>query len=96
RFSLILLRARFVPPCSSSYGAIASIPNDSAVEISAVITKEGPKPIAMGDLPISVRGLVQQIKSFKRIAAEAAVTGDYHLAVLALTINPLVASDTLA
>lgn len=77
-------------------GAIASIPNDSAVEISAVITKEGPKPIAMGDLPISVRGLVQQIKSFERIAAEAAVTGDYHLAVLALTINPLVASDTLA
>ena len=71
-------------------GAIASIPDDSAVEVSCIITKDGPKPIAMGDLPVQVRGLVQQIKSFERIAAEAAVTGDYDKAVLALTINPLV------
>lgn len=77
-------------------GAIASIPNDSAVEISCVITKDGPKPIAMGDLPVQVRGLVQQIKSFERVAAEAAVTGDYDTALLALTINPLTPSDTIA
>lgn len=77
-------------------GAIASIPNESAVEISCVITKEGPKPVVMGDLPIPVRGLVQQIKSFERVACDAAITGDYNKAVLALTINPLVASDTIA
>ncbi|WP_026567498.1 6-phospho-beta-glucosidase [Bacillus sp. UNC41MFS5] len=77
-------------------GSIASIPNDSAVEVSCIITKEGPKPLVMGDLPVPVRGLVQQIKSFERVAAEAAVTGDYNLAILALTINPLVASDTIA
>ncbi|MFC0273707.1 6-phospho-beta-glucosidase [Metabacillus herbersteinensis] len=74
-------------------GAIASIPNESAVEISSVITKDGPKPIAIGDLPVAVRGLVQQIKSFERVAIEAAVTGDYNTALLAMTINPLVASD---
>lgn len=84
------------PVNTRNNGAIASLPNESAVEISAVITKDGPKPLVMGDLPVSVRGLVQQIKSFERVAAEAAVTGDYNLAVLALTINPLVASDTLA
>lgn len=77
-------------------GAIASIPNDSAVEVSCIITKDGPRPIVMGDLPVAARGLVQQIKSFERIGAEAAVTGDYDKAVLALTINPLVASDKLA
>lgn len=77
-------------------GAIASIPDDSAVEISCIITKDGPKPIAIGDLPVPVRGLVQQIKSFEQVASEAAVTGDRNLAILALTINPLVASDTLA
>jgi len=77
-------------------GAIASIPNDSAVEINCIITKSGPKPIAIGDLPVSVRGIVQQIKSFERIGAEAAVTGDYHRALLAMTINPLVPSDTIA
>ncbi|MDL4841208.1 6-phospho-beta-glucosidase [Aquibacillus rhizosphaerae] len=77
-------------------GAIASIPNESAIEISCVITKEGPKPIVIGDLPVAVRGLVQQIKSFERIAAEAAVTGDYDKTVLALAINPLIPSDTIA
>lgn len=77
-------------------GAIASIPDDSAVEISSIITKEGPKPIAIGDLPVAVRGLVQQIKSFERVAAEAAVTGNYHTALLAMTINPLLPSDKVA
>lgn len=77
-------------------GAIASIPNDSAVEVSCIITKEGPKPIINGDLPVAVRGLVQQIKSFERIGAEAAVTGNYDTALLAMTINPLVPSDKVA
>lgn len=77
-------------------GAIASIPDESAVEISSIITKEGPKPIAIGDLPVAVRGLVQQIKSFERVAAEAAVTGNYHTALLAMTINPLLPSDKVA
>lgn len=77
-------------------GAIASIPAESAVEVNCIITKDGPKPIAMGDLPVAVRGLVQQIKSFERVAAEAAVTGDYETALVAMTINPLVPSDEIA
>ncbi|QDP41825.1 6-phospho-beta-glucosidase [Radiobacillus deserti] len=84
------------PVNTRNNGAIASIPHDSAVEVNCVITREGPKPIAVGDLPVAVRGLVQQIKSFERVAAEAAVTGDYHKALLAMTINPLVPSDTVA
>lgn len=84
------------PVNTRNNGAIASIPNDSAVEVNCVITKEGPKPISVGDLPVAVRGLVQQIKSFERVAAEAAVTGDYNTALLAMTINPLVPSDKLA
>ncbi|QJX80661.1 6-phospho-beta-glucosidase [Priestia megaterium] len=77
-------------------GTIAGIPNDSAVEVSCMITKDGPKPITVGELPVPVRGLVQTIKSFERTSVEAAVTGDYNKAILALTINPLVASDKLA
>ncbi|MGG0026920.1 6-phospho-beta-glucosidase [Bacillus safensis subsp. osmophilus] len=77
-------------------GSIASIPAESAVEVNCIITKDGPKPIATGDLPVAVRGLVQQIKSFERVAAEAAVTGDYETALVAMTINPLVPSDEIA
>jgi 6-phospho-beta-glucosidase len=81
------------PVNTRNNGAIASIERDSAVEVSCIITKDGPKPIAVGDLPVAVRGLVQQIKSFERVAAEAAVTGNYDTALLAMTINPLVPSD---
>ncbi len=77
-------------------GAIRGLPVDSAVEVSSLITKEGPKPLSVGELPIAVMGLVQQIKSFEQLGAEAAVTGDYHTGLLALTINPLISSDTVA
>ncbi|MCY8232801.1 6-phospho-beta-glucosidase [Priestia endophytica] len=84
------------PVNTRNNGAIASIPYDSAVEVNCVITKDGPKPIAVGDLPVHVRGLVSSIKSFEITAAEAAVSGDYQKALLAMTINPLVPSDTIA
>lgn len=77
-------------------GSINSIPAESVIEVSSVITKNGPKPIAIGDMPVSIRGLVQQIKSFERTAVEAAITGDYYKALLAMTINPLLPSDTFA
>ncbi|MDN4594311.1 6-phospho-beta-glucosidase [Polycladomyces subterraneus] len=77
-------------------GAIAGIPDDSAVEVNCVITKEGPVPITVGELPVAVNGLVQQIKSFERVTCEAAVTGDYRTALVAMTIHPLVPSDTIA
>lgn len=77
-------------------GAIEGIDDDSAVEVSCLITKDGPKPLAVGKLPVAINGLVQEIKSFERLAVEAAVEGNYEKAVLALTINPLVRSDELA
>ncbi|MCG5103736.1 6-phospho-beta-glucosidase [Oceanobacillus alkalisoli] len=83
------------PVNTVNHGAIADIPYDSAIEASCVITKEGPKPIVNGELPVAVKGLVQQIKSFERVAAEAAVTGNYDTALLAMTINPLVPSDSV-
>ncbi|MBU8769158.1 6-phospho-beta-glucosidase [Cytobacillus oceanisediminis] len=84
------------PVNTRNNGAIAGIPSESAVEVSCMITKDGPKPLAAGELPVSVRGLVQSIKSFERVTIEAALTGDYNTALLALTINPLVGSDRIA
>lgn len=83
------------PVNTRNNGAIEGIPADSAVEISSVITKNGPKPITVGELPIAVNGLVQQIKSFERTVIEAAITGDYNTALVAMTINPLIPSQTV-
>jgi len=77
-------------------GAIPDLPYESAVEVSCVIGGEGPVPLSMGELPVPVKGLVQQIKSFERLAAQAAVTGDYATGLLALAMNPLCGSDMTA
>lgn len=77
-------------------GAIEGLDDDSAVEVSCVITKEGPRPLAMGKLPLQVTGLVQEIKNFEKLVIDAAVTGDYHTALMAMSMNPLVPSDKMA
>ena len=50
----------------------------------------------MGEMPVPVRGLIQMIKSFEQMAIEAAVEGSREKAIVALTINPLVANDKVA
>lgn len=77
-------------------GAISDFKDDEVVEVSCIITKEGPRPISMGYLPVAISGLVRNIKSFELLAAEAAVTGDYNTAYTALCINPLTPSDDIA
>jgi len=76
-------------------GAISSLPYEAAVEISSIITKEGPIPLATGKLPLGAEGIVQQIKNFKKLTAEAALTGNYELAYVAMVTNPLVQSEVL-
>ncbi|ALP91572.1 6-phospho-beta-glucosidase [Clostridium butyricum] len=77
-------------------GAIEGIDDNSAVEVSCIITKDGPKPLSIGKLPVAVNGLVQTIKSFEKLVVDAAVEGDYNKALLALTINPLIPSEKMA
>lgn len=77
-------------------GAITNLPNDTIVEVNCIVTKQGPIPLAVGELPYSINGLIQQIKSFELVAIEAAVTGSYEQALLALCINPLITSDVKA
>jgi len=53
-------------------------------------------PLTIGELPVQISGLIRQIKSFERLCAEAAVEGDANKAMLALAINPLTPSDSVA
>jgi 6-phospho-beta-glucosidase len=73
-------------------GALADLPEDVAVEIPAVIDRQGAHAIAVGHMPFSVRGLVQHVKAYEELTIEAAVTGSERTALLALTANPLVPS----
>ena len=77
-------------------GAISGINENSAVEISCIITKDGPKPIAMGTIAPSVNGLIQTIKGFETLVVEAAIEGNYEKALMALAMNPLIPSEKMA
>lgn len=73
-------------------GALPDLPDDVAVEIPAVIDRQGAHAITAGHLPFSIRGLVQHVKAYEELTIEAAISGDERAALLALTANPLVPS----
>lgn len=74
-------------------GAVPSLPYDSVIEVNCLITKEGPKPIAAGDLPLSIKGHVLQMKAFEELVIQAALSGKYEDAYLAFVMNPLIANE---
>lgn len=75
-------------------GHVKNIGHDWAIEITCTVGKDGAKPVdRITEFDESVLGLITTIKSFERVASDAAVTGDYQKAILAMNINPLVSSD---
>ncbi|MDQ2743830.1 MAG: 6-phospho-beta-glucosidase, partial [Chloroflexota bacterium] len=73
-------------------GALPDLPDDVAVEIPAVIDRQGAHSITASHLPLSVRGLVQHVKAYEELTIEAAIGGEERTALLALLNNPLVPS----
>jgi 6-phospho-beta-glucosidase len=77
-------------------GAIPNLPDDDVVELSARITRDGAEPLATEPLAPEMLGLVQHVKSYERLAIEAALSGDETVVLLALLANPLVPDATAA
>ena len=77
-------------------GAISCFADDEAVEVSCVITKEGPQPVHIGDMPLAVTGLLREIKAFERLACEAAYKRSKSIAYLAMCIHPLSQDDKVS
>lgn len=77
-------------------GAIQQLELMDVVEVNCVITKGGPIPLVTEKVAPAMIGIIQQMKAFEKVVCEAAVTGDYELACVAMTMNPLVPSDQLA
>ncbi len=73
-------------------GALPDLPNDSVVEVSSVITGKGPIPMAWGKFGPAERGWLQVMKAMEECVIEAAVTGDYGMALQAFIINPQIVS----
>ncbi len=71
-------------------GAIPELPDDSVVEVSCFIGAEGALPVAWGKLPSAQRGWLQCMKAMEECTIEAAITGNYGLALEAFALNQLI------
>lgn len=73
-----------------------SIPNldpNFVLEINCKITSDGPVPIAVGDLPGPVHGLVNTIKEYETSIGRCALDGDYQAVIRLGVFNPLSTND---
>jgi len=77
-------------------GAVPDLPADCVVEVSAYISSKGALPIAFGPLEPAERGWLQVMKNMELCAVEAAVTGNYGLALQAFMLNPQVTGGKIA
>ncbi len=71
-------------------GALDFLRDDDAVEIQAVIGKDGAKPIKAKHVNSEhIKEYIQAIKAYERHAVNAAITGDKEEAIRAMSMNPL-------
>jgi 6-phospho-beta-glucosidase len=73
-------------------GAVPDLPDDCVVEVSSHVGGCGALPIAFGPLPNAEKGWLQLMKNMELCVLEAAVNGDYGMALEAFTINPQIVS----
>jgi 6-phospho-beta-glucosidase len=72
-------------------GAIDFMADNDAIEIGAVIGKDGAKPVKANFKNDHIKDFMLMMKAYEKHAVKAALTGDEDEAVRALLINPLVA-----
>ena len=77
-------------------GAIADLPYNSIIEVSAEITSHGAMPYNWGSFMPAARGMLQLMKGMEETVIRAAVEGNYGAALHAFTINPLVPAGNTA
>ncbi|MHA1734311.1 MAG: family 4 glycosyl hydrolase [Promethearchaeota archaeon] len=77
-------------------GAITNLPGGCVVETPATVDGRGIHQERIGDLPRGIAQLCQQQVAIQELVVEAALTGDYNVAVQALTLDPTVPSPTVA
>ena len=73
-------------------GHITDLPDGCAIEITCRITKDGPIPVHIGKLPVQIRGIIQSVKAYEELLADAIYEKNLGKALLALQIHPLTKS----
>lgn len=79
-----------------SAGCVPGMDPGDCVEIPCLIDKTGSRPIGVARPSPDMLGLMQLVAAYETLTVEAAMEEDYHKALLALNLNPLVPSLAIA
>ena len=77
-------------------GALPDLDADSIIEVTSYLTAKGASPVAWGKLNSAEKGWLQVMKAMEECTIEAAITGDYGLALQAFLLNPQVMGGNIA
>jgi len=77
-------------------GSIEDLLPDDVVEVPSRISVDGVKPVHVGKLPESVRGLVLAVKAYERSAIRATTEKSWPIALLAMLENPIIGQWEIA
>jgi 6-phospho-beta-glucosidase len=78
--------------CVKNNDSIRDLYKYSSVEIPAMVSKKGIKPLKVGSLPHFLKGIFHAAKESDRLTVEAVKHHSYESALQALAINPFVPS----
>jgi 6-phospho-beta-glucosidase len=68
------------------------LPQECAIEVTCRVTKHGPVPVYIGTLPLPIKGLIQQVKTYEELLVDAMFERDLEKAKFALFNHPLTTS----
>ncbi len=71
-------------------GAIANLPDETIVEVPAVVNGLGIQGLALGELPAPVAALLRREADLVEMVVDTAVSGDRHLALQTLLLDPMI------
>jgi len=77
-------------------GCLAELQPNDVIETVCLVDAHGVRPLGQPPLPDTAMSLVRTVKTYERLAVQAAVHGDREAAVLGLAVHPLVCSWSLA
>ncbi|NLK07491.1 MAG: 6-phospho-beta-glucosidase [Firmicutes bacterium] len=72
-------------------GALDFMDFDDVVEVKCMVGKDGAKPVPVRNFNNDfIIGLMKAVKAYEKLAVKAALNGDYHAALAALLVHPLI------
>lgn len=77
-------------------GNVKNFPKGWVLEISSLISKDSIKQSSdIDEIPLSIHGLIMNVKNYELLAIKSGVNGDYNLGLVAMNLNPFSESDII-